>query len=92
MFFVMLGYYPVMIHMTGWGGYTPIEHTSYYLCIYLLNLSIIVTIDLKNFLNRIKKNMSVTRTNWRDDDINQRIEVTSLDLVLLPGGDTQGVK
>ena len=39
-----------------------------------------------------KKIMSVTRTNWRDDDINQRIEVTSLDLVLLPGGDTQGVK
>ena len=80
-----------MIYMTGWGGYTPIEHTSYYLYIYLLNLS--VTNDLKNFLNRLKKKiMSVTRTNWRDDDINQRIEVTSLDLVLLPGGDTQGVK
>ena len=36
--------------------------------------------------------MPVTRTNWRDDDINLRIEVTALDLALLPGGDTQGVK
>ena len=47
----------------------------------------VVSLDTKQ-----KKIMSVTRTNWRDDDINQRIEVTSLDLVLLPGGDTQGVK
>ena len=31
MFFVMLGYNPDMIYMTGWGGCTPFEHTSYYL-------------------------------------------------------------